>query len=235
VALTLARPQTLGGTFSFYVPASDPVFIVACEELADAVTVKGPTGPAVIAAMRNAGWDGAVIFDRAGYNPKVNPIDAERWFDEQASAGADRLLTAGTWARWDDSGEALKHAIEIEAKRTALRPDTTAILAIDYRWLTRMPTAVVDAIDDLNGRVALVLAHREDPLSATGAVDGLRAIAASKREVTILRTDHGGLGGLVFGAQHAAIGLLGTYRHFVPPGTSGGGKPQRPRVHRRNA
>jgi hypothetical protein len=39
-----------------------------------------------------------------------------------------------------------------------------------------------------------------------------------------MRTDHGGLGALVYGARHAAIGLVPPYRHFIPPDKAGGGK-----------
>jgi hypothetical protein len=127
------RPATLAGTFSFYVPNSDSESLAVVGSFADAVTVKGPKGPAVVRALRAGGWDCPVIFDRGGYDPKTPSVDTERWLDEQAAAGADRPLTAGTWATWDDSGETLKWAMDIEAARCDRHPETTAVLAVDHR------------------------------------------------------------------------------------------------------
>ena len=61
------RPVTLAGTFSFYVPSTDSESLAVVGSLADAVTVKGPMGPAVVRALRAGSWDGRVIFDRGGY------------------------------------------------------------------------------------------------------------------------------------------------------------------------
>jgi hypothetical protein len=207
------------------VGSTDVQAIEACGELADAVTVKGPKGPATVMSMRRRGWDRPVIFDRAGYDPKVSAIDAEAWFDDQEAAGADRLLTTGTWVPWDPTSDALKRAVEVEAKRTSRRPGATAVLAVDYRWLTKAPMELARSLAELDCPVALVLAHPTDPLSVGSAVHGLLAVTAIVGNVSILRTDHGGLGAIVFGARHAAIGLIGSYRHFVPVGKSGGGKP----------
>lgn len=223
-AVSISSPVTLAETFSFYVPSSDVQTLEACGELADAITVKGPRGPATVMAMRTRDWDRPVIFDRAGYDTRVSAIDPERWFDDQAAADADRLLTAGTWVPWDARGDALKLAVEIEAKRTGSHPHATAVLAIDYRWLTKVPMDLVGALTGLDRPVALVLAHPTDPLSVGNAVHGLLAVTRNVKNVSILRTDHGGLGAIVYGARHAAIGLIASYRHIVPVGGSGGGK-----------
>ena len=215
-----ARPITLAESFSFYVPSSDVSLIKACGVLADAVTVRGPKGPSVVEGLRAEEWDVPALFDRGGYNPKVSAIDAERWFDEQASAGADRLLTAGTWVEWDPTGDALLRAAEIEHARTSSRPDATAVFAVDHRWLTRSPLDLSSTLAGLDRPVALVLANPGDPLSKTNAVHGLIAVLRNVPNVSILRTDHGGLGAIVYGARHAALGLIGANRHFVPPGRS---------------
>lgn len=225
VVVSISRPITLAETFSFYLPTSDVEAIEACGELADAVTVKGPKGPATVRALRARGWDRPVIFDRAGYDPNVSAIDPERWFDDQARAGADRLLTAGSWVPWDPTGDTLKQVVEVEAKRTCGRPDATTVLAIDHRWITRVPMDLVQALVGLDCRAALVLAHPADPLSVGNAVHGLLTVTKSIDDLSILRTDHGGLGAIVYGARHAAIGLIPSYRHFVPVGQIGRGKP----------
>lgn len=224
MAVALARPVTVAGGFSFYVPSTDGQLIESCSLLSDAVTVKGPAGPAAVRKLRDRGWNGAAIFDRSGYDPKIAAIEAEDWFDQQAAAGADRLLTAGTWVEWDPTADALKAAVDVEAKRTASRRASTAVFAVDHRWLTRAPLALIDALNEVDRPVALVLAHPTDPLGVSGAVDGLRAVTGLVKNVSILRTDHGGLGAVVYGARHAALGLIGAYRHFVPVGKSGGGK-----------
>ena len=219
-----APPITLNETFSFYVPSSNASLIAVCSELSDAVTVKGPQGPATIRAMRDQGWDRTDHFDEGGYDPKVAAVDTEAWLDDQARAGADRLLSAGTWVPWDPTGDALVRAIDTEMERLRRWSDASALLAIDHRWLTRAPMKLVEALTGLDRPVSLVLAHPAAPLSATSAVDGLITLVSNVSDVAILRTDHGGLGAIVYGAQHAALGLLGTYRHFVPVGQQGGGK-----------
>ena len=118
----------------------------------------------------------------------------------------------------------MRQAVEVEAKRTSSRPDATAVLAIDHRWLTKVPMVLASELAELDRRVALVLAHPTDPLSVRNAVHGLVAVVKSVNDVSILRTDHGGLGAIVHGACHAAIGLIPSHRHFVPVGKSGGGK-----------
>jgi hypothetical protein len=222
---SISHPITLAETFSFYVSSSELRALQVRSELPDAVTVNGPNGPAIVSSMRTGGWDCPVIFDRSGYNPKIPPIDPERWFDDQARAGADRILTAGTWVPWDPTGDALKRGVEVEAKRTSSHSDATVVLAIDYRWLTKMPMDLVAALVGLDRPAALVLSHQNDPLSVGNAVHGLMAVIKNVDNLSILRTDHGGLGAIVYGAHHAAIGLGSSYRHFVPVGQSGGRKP----------
>jgi hypothetical protein len=61
-AHTTPRPTTLCGTFSFYVPHTDTATLAVVDSLADAVTVKGPKGPATIRDLRLSGWNTPVIF-----------------------------------------------------------------------------------------------------------------------------------------------------------------------------
>lgn len=217
-------PITLSETFSFYVPSSDNATLEVVGSMADGVTVKGPRGLQVIRNLRASGWDTPVIFDYSGYDPKTPRTDARRWFDEQAAAGADRLLSTGTWLDWDPGADLLQQAIETEAARCEHQPNATALFAIEHRWLTKAPMDLAAALNDLGRPAALVLAHPTDPLSPTNAVQGLIALTRTVEGLTILRTDHGGFGALVYGARHAAVGMIGSYRHFVPPGRSGGGK-----------
>ena len=63
---------------------------------------------------------------------------------------------------------------------------------------------------------ALVLAGRGDPLSVSGAVAGLQRLASHIDDLSLLRTDHGGIGALSLGAKHASVGLTTTTRHYAP-------------------
>lgn len=106
------KRRTLGGTFSFYVPSTDMALIASCAAVADAVVVHGPNGPRVIEALRREDFSGAVLFDRATYERRTARIDPGCWFEAQARAGADRLMTQGHWVEWDETGDALRTGIE---------------------------------------------------------------------------------------------------------------------------
>jgi len=73
----------------------------------------------------------------------------------------------------------------------------------------------VDALGDAGRPVALVLADRADPLAVGGAVAGLRWVAQRVPQLIILRSDHGAIGAVAFGAVHASIGLNTSTRHFA--------------------
>ena len=219
---TVALDRTDRLSFSFYVPASDETRIRSCAALADAIVVRGHAGPTVVGRMREQGWDGAALFDAAGYSRRGASVDPLAWLDLQHSAGADRALTPGSMADWSGSPEhfADKVARELDL---ASSNDATALLALDRRWLTKRHVEVSRVLKKTDVPVALVLSDRGDPLAAGGAVDGLLTIIRSTPHVTLLRCDHGAVGALAFGARHGSIGLTPADRHLYPPGTGGGG------------
>lgn len=225
-------PTTLRESFSFYVPAKDPQLIRDVAELADAVVVRGPQGPATVAAMRAAGWPGTVLFDYAGYEGASRAVNPTPWLQAQADAGADRLLTPGRWVPWDTDGQVVRKAVMAEQAAGASADEATVLLAIDSRWLSKGIYELLAALAPVKQPVALVLAHRGDPLSAPDAVTGLLALNRKVSRLSILRSDHGALGAIAFGAVHGAVGLRTTYRHFVPPAVKAGGIPndQSPRL-----
>jgi hypothetical protein len=196
MSVVSSSPITLRETFSFYVPASQRDTLVAVSFYADAVTVCGPLGPYLINSLRSEGWHAPVIFDRAGYSPQSKPIDAQQWFAEQSAAGADRLLSPGTWVAWDPGGASLAAAVEIETEACRGRP------------------------------AALVLSHPGDPLGQRGAVDGLKTLTQMVNDLSILRTDHGGIGALVYGARllpHVkSSGKPDSLPHLTPPDEDSG-------------
>lgn len=217
---TVTDVLTMRSSFSFYVPSSEAHLIEPCAGVADATVIKGTDGPRMIQAMRSRGWSGSVLFDRAGYDPRTPAVEAERWLETQAAAGADRLLSPGRWIPWDESGDELKSGLDREHESVASATGTTLTLALDSRWLTKGLYSTLEALGGLDAPVALVLAHTGDPLSATvEVVNNLLALTRNVTDLTLLRSDHGAIGAVAFGAIHGSIGLRPTYRHFTPPRT----------------
>lgn len=212
------RSQTLRESFSFYVGGRDPERIRACAELADAVVVSGVSGPSTVRRLRDSGWDGLVLFDGVAYDKRESSLDPSKWFDDQFSAGADRLLTPGQWV-----GSELGHlpfADQIENEvMLAKSHGATCLLAVGRRWFTE--SALMDEmllnLRELRSPIALVLGDTSDPMSYSGAVDSLVAVSTRVDDLTIVRCDQAGIGALAFGATHASLGLITRHRHVVPP------------------
>lgn len=219
-------PVTLRQTFSFYVSGKHPERIRACAEQADAVVVAGSGGPASVRRLRTEGWTGAVLFDRGAYASHGLELDPLQWFDDQLSAGADRILTPGRWVGPEADHPLFTQQIDDEAQ-LARAHNATCLLAIDYRWLTRpaQHDEMLRAFQELESPIALVLGDRGDPLGHPGAVDALVALTKRVDGVSILRCDHGAIGALAFDAAHASIGLTTNHRHAVPPAAQAYGIP----------
>lgn len=208
------RPVTTEPSMSFYVGTRDKSLIRECANHADAVTIRGTAGPKVIRQMRHEDFASPVLFDREDW--KVDPderTDTAEWVDEQLAAHADRVLTPGRTVLWTpkDPAEGLA-AAELELA-DARAHDATALLNIDARHLTRNTDALIRVLNEGGGDVAIILADPSDPLKPAGGVAALRRLAAAVHELTILRADHGGLGAVAFGANHAGLGLSATNRH----------------------
>ncbi len=205
-------------TFSFYLTAhrckSRPDLAWSAANLADKLTIAGPNGPTAADQLRASGFDSPILFDGTGYARQDLPPPDE-WVDRQRRAEAARYLLPGIFLPWDkDCSEALVGAVQ-EQSRIAADLDATMLLAIDARWIGKRTDLVVDTLRSADQAVALVLAHPADPLSVGGAVNGLRRIASRVSQLTVLRSDHGAIGALAFGASHASIGLTTTTRHFA--------------------
>jgi len=214
-----ASPITLERSFSFYLQKPDEAGLRECAKSADATVVRGANGPQLVTAIRRGGWDGAVLFDRAGYETDRPLLEPAKWFDSQREAGADRVLTPGRFVEWTGSPDAFDALARIELELAASQPDATAMLAIDYRWLSKGLYGALPVLRGAEVPVALVLAATGDPLSHPQAVDGLIAMTTSIPTLSLLRSDHGAIGAVAFGAAHGSIGLRATYRHFVQPGS----------------
>lgn len=219
---TTAKGITEKASFSFYVSNADATAIQRCSTYADAVTVRGPHGPQTVTALRSAGWTGSVLFDRAGYEKGSPEVEAEAWLADQVTAGADRALTPGRWIPWTGDPETLKHHM-LDEVAVAARHNATALFALDYRWLTRGVEETQREFERAGVPLAIALSHRDDPLSAGRAVDGLISLCLSTEHLTVLRADHGAIGAVAFNARHGSLGLRTSTRHLYPPTASGGG------------
>jgi hypothetical protein len=104
-------------------------------------------------------------------------VDRARWFDDQRSAGADRLLTPGCWVGSEAGHLPFDGQIDAEAS-VARDNNATCVLAVDYRWLTKSSQhdEMLESLRGLGLPVALVLADQGDPLGHPGAVDALVAL-----------------------------------------------------------
>lgn len=213
------RAKTLGETFSFYVSGLNPQKIRACADQADAVVVSGVGGPTTVRRLREAGWEGTAIFDGAAYTNRESRVDDFKWFDEQESAGADRLLTQGIWVGSESNQAQFMSQIESEVNLAMMR-GATCLLAIDRRWLTQTKQLeeMLQCLQSLTVPVALVLGDPSDPIGYAGAVDGLVAVSKSVTDLSVIRCDQAGIGALAFGVAHASFGLTTGHRHVVPPG-----------------
>ena len=209
-------------TFSFYLTADHstrwPEDAWAAASLADKLMIAGPKGPTAADRLRASGFDSRILFDGTGYARQDLPPPDE-WVDRQRRAEAACYLLPGIFLRWDkDSSDAFTADVQ-EQSRIARDLDATMLLAIDARWIARRTDLVVDTLCSTGQAVALVLADRADPLSGGGAVPGLRRIASRVGQLSVLRSDHGAIGALAFGADHASVGLATGTRHFAEADT----------------
>ena len=220
MAIAEWAPERGRPTFSFYVTAHhckrSPQIVEAAVDLADAVTVAGPMGPEVIRRLRESGLQAPVLFDGMGYAGKDLPAPDD-WVRLQRGVGAARLLLPGALLAWDRNDDSEFIVTVQEQGRIAAGLDATMLFAIDVRWVARRTDLVVETLRSADQPAALVLIHRGDPLSERGAVQGLRRVVQRVRGVSLLRGDHGAIGALAFGAEHASVGLTTSTRHYAPP------------------
>ena len=223
----IAPPRVETPGFSFYVDAGKPDLIQRAATMADSVTIRGRNGPQVIQQLRLSGWRGEVMFDSAAYEKSGSGTRMETWFEHQRLAGARRILSPGRWIDSSPDPGVFRQEVEDELARVDAAGgfDAIPVLAIHHHWLTKHAHVVASVLTDLERPAALVLGHKGDPLSAGGAVDGLIHVTKRVRRLSLLRIDHGGIGGVAFGAAHASFGLRPGNRHVVPPGKSAWGKP----------
>lgn len=217
------RPVTANQSFSFYVGPRNRDLIRAAGNSADAVVIRGKEGPEVVAAMRSTGFDGVALFDREGWG-LTKRVDARRWADAQAAAGADRILTPGTYVGWNSDDLSVAFEPLRQEREIAASLDAVTLIAVDSRVVGRAADRLAAELHEISGGVALVLVDPGDPLSVKGGVQGLRYLAGCLDDLLLLRADHGALGAIAFGACHASLGLITSHRHGTTPDRRGAAK-----------
>lgn len=214
----MLRPFTV--PFGFYLSArqcSKPNFAEAAADAGGSVTIGTAKGPTVLRQLRNSGLTCPALFDGQGYDPKSNVPPPGEWVAAQTAAGAQFTLMPGAFVDWGEANAAAFEEIVLGQSKQAGDLGATVLLAIDARWVAKRSEVVIDLLQSVPGRVAVVLADRADPLSVGGAVQSLRQLAMQLGDrLVILRSDHGAVGALAFGAAYASIGLLGSTRHYAP-------------------
>lgn len=209
-----ARPAvTSRASMSWYLRPSHPL-LKRSVELVDGLTVAGRKGPAEIRRLRDGGFSAPVLFDGCGYAGQELPPPTE-WVTSQREAVADRLLLPGVYAPWDKEDNTDLQLLIKEQSSMSADLDAGMLIAADARWIARKCDVVLEALLEAGRPTALVLADRADPLAVGGAVAGLRRLAQTVPQLSILRSDHGALGAVAFGAVHASIGLNTSTRHFA--------------------
>lgn len=220
MAMAEWAPEGPRPTYSIYMPVPrigrSFQIVGAAADLVGAVTIAGPKGPEVMRRQRDLGLDCSVLFDGLGYADRDVPAPAD-WVAAQLAAGADRSLLPGVFLDWDRNDNTALLLAADDQSRIALDLGATPLFAIDVRWIARKSEVVIEALLSANQPVALVLVHRGDPLSDPRAIQGLRRVVQQVDRTSLLRSDHGAIGALAFGAEHASVGLATSTRHYTPP------------------
>lgn len=109
----------------------------------------------------------------------------------------------------------------IKAANRLDRDDLILHLPVGHRWLSAAGdrTKLITAVSRSKHPVALSMAHKADPASQAGVVEGIHALlAASGGNVCLWHADLGALDALANGALGGAVGVTASKRHTVVPG-----------------
>jgi hypothetical protein len=113
------------------------------------------------------------------------------------------------------------HALRavVETANRIQRSDVLLHLPLAHVWISGDGlTKVIAGVKRSVHPVAVSLAHKGDPGSQKGVVEGLRRLVAEAPDVSVWFTDLCGVDALAHGALAASIGLTASNRHIVAPG-----------------
>lgn len=108
----------------------------------------------------------------------------------------------------------------IETANRLDRDDVIVHLPVSHKWLSTASdvTKLTAAVRRCKHPVALSMAHKADPASQTGVVEGIHALlAAAAGNIALWHADLGALDALANGALGGAVGVTAAKRHIVAP------------------
>lgn len=100
------------------------------------------------------------------------------------------------------------------------RGDLILHLPLSYKWLSSAGDLhkLIAGVHRSRHPVAISMAHKSNPASQRGVVDGIHELlAAAPANVTLWHTDLGALDALANGALGGAVGITSTHRHILGP------------------
>lgn len=108
----------------------------------------------------------------------------------------------------------------IETANRLDRDDVILHLPVSHKWLSTASdvTKLTAAVRRSKHPVALSMAHKADPASQRGVVEGIHAVlAAAAANIALWHADLGALDALANGALGGAVGITAAKRHILAP------------------
>lgn len=207
----------------------DEATMVRWGEKVGGLVITGPDALSATTRVREAGGQFTIILDlQPAVIPKdhqLPPPDAARGAAADAVVSPSRVLAA-------HDHDAVARQLRRGSRwltRTGRRSDADRIgLMLDSQWLTAAGSEALAAdLLDSDRPVALSFVDRNDPLGSRDSIFALRRILSIDLSIALFRTDLAGIGGLVHGADLAALGFTSSLRHVHPAGSQFGGSRNR--------
>jgi hypothetical protein len=202
---------------------------------ADGLVVRGKSGAKVGVALRRTGSDLNLVFDPALYerepSAQVSLLESnQEEVSRQGSLAVAAFLSPSHFIPDGDERtleKVLRQGQEFcrTAASNANKAPALIVIPVSKYWLVSGLRILASAVEQVPERLALVLADRNDPLDSHQAVRGLIELIDCHPRLALLRSDLGVLGAMACGAEAGAIGTGTSVRHFVEPGSRGGGVP----------
>jgi len=147
-----------------------------------------------------------------------DPVTVESVIEAQIANGADVGVIPTGFLRAGD--HAAMTAVSNGANAIK-RTDVILHLPLALTWVTVEAdrAKLIAAIRRSKHPVVISLAHKSDPASQTGVVDGLLALFEAVKNVGVWHSDLGTLEVLAYGGLCGAFGIRASHRHIVEPET----------------
>jgi hypothetical protein len=187
------------------------------------LVVSGAESLQLVEHLKSLGYQAPLLADRQRYKGRRRKLASEpfdpNWISRQRRLGLPAILPdAGYVAAGDLTG--LRQVLQ----RSEQIPDAAALLALANWWMYEDGLRLL--FQELRGTevpIALVLEHRNDPLSVGRILRGVVDLLRAGVTLMMLRCDVSALGLVANGALAAAYGSKSSIRHLYPVTDNGGG------------